>query len=118
MRSFLRELKRRNVYKVGAMYAVGGWLLVQVATQVLPLFEVSALALRLIVLLIVAGFPVALVLSWVYEVTPQGIKRTEEVAPDESIARQTGRKLDFVIIGVLAIVIAILLVQRFTSPKL
>ena len=68
MRSFLRELKRRNVYKVGAVYAVGGWLLVQVATQVLPLFEVSALALRLIVLAVLAGFPIAPVLSWVYEV--------------------------------------------------
>src|SRR5512135_3013758 len=83
MRSFLRELKRRNVYKVGAMYAVVGWLLVQVATQVLPLFEVSALAQRLIVLVIVAGFPIALVLSWVYEVTPEGIARTAEVAPEQ-----------------------------------
>jgi len=117
MRSFFKELRRRNVYRVGAMYAVSAWLLVQVATQVLPVFEVSALAQRLIVLLIVAGFPVALVLSWVYEVTPQGIRRTEEVAPHESITRQTGRKLDFVIIGVLAIVIAILLVQRFMTPK-
>jgi hypothetical protein len=63
MRSFFKELQRRNVYKVGAMYAVSGWLVVQIATQVLPIFDVSPLAQRLIVLVIVAGFPVALVLS-------------------------------------------------------
>ena len=63
MRSFFQELQRRNVYKVGAMYAVGGWLVVQIVTQVLPIFNVSALAQRGIVLLIIAGFPVALVLS-------------------------------------------------------
>ncbi|MDB5987175.1 MAG: hypothetical protein JWR16_2228, partial [Nevskia sp.] len=92
--SFFAELRRRNVYKVGAMYAVGGWLLVQVVTQVLPIFEVSALAQRIIVLLIIAGFPVALVLSWIYELTPQGIVKTDEVAPDASIARHTGQQLN------------------------
>jgi len=95
MRSFLRELKRRNVYKVGAVYAVGGWLLVQVATQVLPLFEVSALALRLIVLAVLAGFPIAPVLSWVY--APEGIARTAEVAPEQSITGRTGQRLNIVI---------------------
>ena len=116
MRSFLQELQRRNVYKVGAMYAVGGWLLVQVATQVLPLFEVSALALRLMVLAIVAGFPIALVLSWVYEVTPEGIARTAEVAPEQSIARHTGQRLNIVIIIVLVLAVAFLLVQHYVLP--
>ena len=117
MRSFLRELKRRNVYKVGAMYAVGGWLLVQVATQVLPLFEVSALALRLIVLAIVAGFPIALVLSWVYEVTPEGIARTAEIAPERSITGRTGQRLNIVIIAALILAVAFLLVQRYVLPN-
>jgi TolB-like protein len=116
MRSFFRELRRRNVYRVGAMYAVSGWLLVQIATQVLPVFDVSALGQRLIVLLIVAGFPVALVLSWIYEVTPQGIKRTEDVTPEESITPQTGRKLDFVIIGVLAVAVLVLLWRLLSAP--
>ncbi|HSE11956.1 MAG TPA: tetratricopeptide repeat protein [Rudaea sp.] len=116
MRPFLRELKRRNVYKVGAMYAVGGWLLVQVATQVLPLFEVSALAQRLIVLVIVAGFPIALVLSWIYEVTPEGIARTAEVAPEQSIAHRTGQRLNLVIIAVLVLAVAFLLAQRYVLP--
>ncbi|HET7778280.1 MAG TPA: tetratricopeptide repeat protein [Rudaea sp.] len=117
MRSFLRELKRRNVYKVGAMYAVGGWLLVQVATQVLPLFEVSALAQRLIVLVVVAGFPIALVLSWVYEVTPQGIARTAEIAPEQSITGRTGQRLNIVIIAALILAVAFLLVQHYVLPN-
>jgi TolB-like protein/Tfp pilus assembly protein PilF len=117
MRSFFQELKRRNVYRVGAMYVVSGWLIVQVATQVLPIFEVSALAQRLIVLVIVAGFPFALVLSWIYEVTPQGIARTADVAPKESISHHTGRKLDFVIIAVLGVVIVLLIIQHYGSPQ-
>ncbi|MDE0856734.1 MAG: hypothetical protein OSA97_20155, partial [Nevskia sp.] len=73
MSSFFAELQRRHVYKVGAMYAVAGWLLVQVVTQVLPVFDVSPLMQRVIVLAIVAGFPLALVLAWVFDLTPQGI---------------------------------------------
>src|SRR6201993_2754245 len=76
--SFFAELKRRNVYKVGAMYAVAGWLLVQVVTQVLPVFDVSALGQRILVLIVVAGFPAALVLAWLFDLTPQGIVRTAE----------------------------------------
>ena len=117
MRSFLQELKRRNVYKVGAMYAVAGWLVVQIATQVLPIFEVSALAQRLIVLLIVAGFPVALVVSWVYEVTPEGIARTADVAPERSIAYHTGQKLNYVIIAVLALAVMFLFIQHYLLPR-
>ena len=113
MRSFLQELQRRNVYKIGAMYAVGGWLVVQVATSVLPIFAVSALALRVIVLVVVAGFPVALVLSWIYELTPNGIARTSAIAPEQSITRHTGQKLNWVITGVLAIAVAFLLAQRY-----
>jgi TolB-like protein/cytochrome c-type biogenesis protein CcmH/NrfG len=116
MRSFFRELRRRNVYKAGAAYAVVGWLVVQIATQVLPIFEVSPLALRVIVLVIVAGFPLVLVLSWVYEVTPQGIVKTEEVAPDESITRHTGQKLNIVTICVLAIAVLFLVAQRYLFP--
>ena len=69
MSSFFAELQRRHVYKVGAAYAVAGWLIVQIVTQVFPIFEVSALAQRIIVLVIVAGFPVALVLAWLFDIT-------------------------------------------------
>jgi len=107
-RSLFAELQRRNVYKVGAMYAVAGWLLVQVVTQVLPVFDVSALAQRIIVLVIVAGFPVALVLSWIYELTPQGIVKTDEVTPDASVTRATGQKLNRAIIGVLILAVLVM----------
>src|SRR5947207_730400 len=77
--NFFAELKRRNVYKVAVAYAVVGWLLVQVATQVFPFFEIPNWAVRLIVLVIVIGFPIALVMAWVFEFTPEGLKRTEDV---------------------------------------
>jgi TolB-like protein/Tfp pilus assembly protein PilF len=77
--SFFAELKRRNVYKVAVAYAVVGWLLVQVATQVFPFFEIPNWAVRLIVLAIVIGFPIALVIAWAFELTPEGLKRTEDV---------------------------------------
>ena len=80
--NFFAELKRRNVYKVAVAYAVVGWLLVQVATQVFPLFEIPTWAIRLVVLLIVIGFPIALVIAWAFEITPEGIKRMLEVHPD------------------------------------
>ena len=117
MRRFFRELRRRNVYRAGAAYAVAGWLVVQIATQVLPLFDVSPLAMRIIVLVIIAGFPLVLVLSWVYEVTPQGIVKTEEVAPTESITRRTGQRLNTVIIGTLVVAVLFLLTQRYLFPQ-
>ena len=76
---FFAELKRRNVYKVAVAYAVIGWLLVQVTTQVFPFFEIPNWAVRLVVLAIVIGFPIALVIAWAFELTPQGLKRTEDV---------------------------------------
>ena len=74
-KNFFAELKRRNVYKVAVAYLVGAWLIfVQVAAQVLPLFEIPTWALRLLVLLFVLGFPAALILAWAFEITPEGIQ--------------------------------------------
>jgi hypothetical protein len=117
-KSFFGELKRRNVYKVAVAYAVVAWLLIQVATQVFPLFEIPNWAIRLVVLLLIIGFPVALVFAWAFELTPQGLKRTEDVDLGESITHRTGRKLDFLIIGILLLVIAVFAYQRFgPGPK-
>jgi adenylate cyclase len=77
--NFFAELKRRNVYKVAVAYAVVGWLLVQVATQVFPFFEIPNWTVRLVVLAIVIGFPIALIVAWAFELTPEGLKRTEDV---------------------------------------
>jgi TolB-like protein/Flp pilus assembly protein TadD len=111
-KNFFAELKRRNVYKVAIAYAVVAWLLMQVASQIFPFFEIPNWAVRLVVLLLIIGFPVAMILAWAFELTPEGIKRTEDVDLSTSITRRTGRKLDFLIIGVLLVVVAILLFQR------
>ena len=75
--AFFSELKRRNVYKVAVAYAVIGWLLIQVATQVFPFLEIPNWAIRLVIMLFALGFPVALILAWAFELTPEGVKRTE-----------------------------------------
>ena len=77
-RNFFVELKRRNVYKVAVAYAVVGWLLIQIATQVFPFFEIPNWVVRLIVLVIIIGFPISLVIAWAFELTPEGIKRTDD----------------------------------------
>ena len=90
--NFFAELQRRHVYKVGAAYAVAGWLVVQIVTQVFPIFEVSALAQRIIVLVIVAGFPITLILTWLFDITPKGIVRTDDLpATGENHAMQRAR---------------------------
>src|SRR5215813_1230373 len=114
--NFFAELKRRNVYKVAIAYAVVAWLLMQIASQIFPFFDIPSWGVRLVVLLLIIGFPIALVLAWAFELTPEGIKRTEDVDLSKSIRPKTGRKLDFLIIAVLLLVIAGLLFQRF-HPK-
>jgi TolB-like protein/cytochrome c-type biogenesis protein CcmH/NrfG len=110
--NFFAELKRRNVYKVAIAYAIVAWLLMQVASQIFPFFEIPNWAVRLVVLLLIIGFPVAMILAWAFELTPEGIKRAEDVDLSKSVRRKTGRKLDFFIIAVLLLVIGILVFQR------
>jgi len=110
---FFTELKRRNVYKVAVAYAIVAWLLIQVATQVFPFFEIPNWAIRLVVLLLVLGFPIAVILAWAFELTPEGIKRTEEVSPNESNKPQRGRKLTLLFV-LMALIAAGLLIFQFT----
>ncbi len=112
-KKFFAELQRRNVYKVGIAYCVVSWLLIQIATQTFPVFEIPNWATRMVVFLLVLGLPVALVLAWAYELTPEGLQRTDEIDPSKPITRSTGRTLDFVIIGVLLAVIAIMAFQHY-----
>jgi TolB-like protein/thioredoxin-like negative regulator of GroEL len=114
--SLFAELKRRNVYKVAVAYAVVAWLLIQIATQVFPFFEIPNWAVRLVVLLLILGFPVALVLSWAFEITPEGIKRESEIEPGQSIRHHTGRKIVGLTIAV-AVVAAALFAWQMLRPK-
>src|SRR6266704_4418472 len=114
--NFFAELKRRNVYKVAVAYAVVGWLLVQVATQVFPFFEIPNWAVRLVVLAIVIGFPIALVLAWAFELTPEGIKRTDDV--DLALQKRTkSHAWIYVVVIGSAISIALFFLGRYSAPK-
>ena len=117
MERFLSELKRRNVLRVAAFYAAAGWLLVQIATQVLPVFDAPTWTMRVVVVAVVLGFPFALVFAWFYELTPEGLKRENEIDRSQSITRSTGRKLDRWIIGVLAAAVVALLANQFVPHK-
>jgi TolB-like protein/Flp pilus assembly protein TadD len=88
MRRFLSELKRRKVYRVAIAYAVAAWLVAQVVTQIFPVFEVSQWALRSMIVLLIAGFPIALILAWAFDITPEGIKRTDRVDLTQAQARR------------------------------
>jgi TolB-like protein/Flp pilus assembly protein TadD len=110
--TFLTELKRRNVYRAAVAYGVVAWFLTQLTTQVFPFFEIPNSAVRFVVIALAVGFPIAMLLSWLYEFTPEGIVRTEDLDPvhARSVQRATGRILDFIIIGVLLLVIAMMIV--------
>jgi TolB-like protein len=112
--NFFAELKRRNVYKVAVAYAVVGWLLVQVATQVFPFFDIPNWAVRLVVLAIVIGFPIALVIAWAFELTPQGLKRTEEVDLAAQGSRKSHAWIYIVIVGA-AFSIGLIFIGRYTA---
>jgi TolB-like protein/Tfp pilus assembly protein PilF len=111
---FVIELKRRNVYRAAVAYGVVAWFLTQLTTQVFPFFEIPSSAVRFVVIALAIGFPIAMLLSWLYELTPEGIVRTEDLDPvhARSVQRASGRILDFIIIGVLLLVIAMLIVGQ------
>src|SRR5439155_24170006 len=113
-KNFFGELKRRNVYRAAVAYGVVAWFLTQLTTQVFPFFEIPNAAVRFVIIALAAGFPIAMLLAWVYEFTPEGIVRTDDLDPVQarSVQRYTGRILDFIIIGVLLLVIAMLIVGR------
>ena len=115
--TFLAELKRRNVYKVAVAYAVVAWLLVQAASILFPTFEAPPWVMKVFVAVLVLGFPIALIFSWAFEITSEGIKRESEVDPSESIAPRTGRRIVGLTI-VLAVVAAALFAFQLLRSKI
>ncbi len=110
---FIKELRRRNVFRTGVAYVIVAWLLVQVSDILLATFAAPAWVMRAIVMALAVGFPVVLILAWIYEITAEGVKRTEEVSSGESISAAAGRQVDFVIIGVLVVAVALFAADRF-----
>src|SRR5437762_7664270 len=115
--SFFAELKRRNVYKVAIAYGVVAWLLIQVATQVFPFFEIPNWVVRLVVLVIIIGFPVALIIAWAFELTPEGLKRTETADAEHSAGRSRKRTWIYVVIVAGALVISLFFFGRHPTSK-
>ena len=111
--SFFAELKRRNVYKVAVAYAVVAWLLMQVASQIFPFFEIPNWVVRLVVLLLIIGFPIALTIAWAFEVTPEGIKRTE--AADAAGQRSHGGAWVYIVLVGAALSVGLFFVGRYTA---
>src|SRR5438552_13293868 len=114
--NFFDELKRRNVYKVAVAYAVVAWLLIQAASILFPTFEAPAWVMKVFVSVIILGFPVALIFAWAFEITPEGLKRAEDVSPAASITHQTGHKLIRIMV-VLALVAAGLFIFQMLRTK-
>src|SRR5439155_19977706 len=117
-RNFFAELKRRNVLRMGGLYLVGAWLVVQVAGTVLPMFGAPEWLPRTIVVLLAIGFVPAVIFSWAFELTPQGLKREEDVAPEQSITPRTGRRMDRMIIVVLVLALGYFAFDKFVlTPR-
>jgi serine/threonine-protein kinase len=114
-RNFFAELKRRHVYRVAIAYGVVAWLLIQVATQVFPFFEIPNWIVRLVVMVTLLGFPIALIIAWAFEMTPQGLKRADDVKPNEYIPRWTTRKFAALIISVAILAAGVPLVHLSRS---
>jgi adenylate cyclase len=116
--SFFGELKRRNVIRMAGLYLVGAWLVVQVAGTVLPMFGAPEWLPRTIVILLAIGFVPAVIFSWAFELTPEGLKREEEVAPEQSIAPRPGRQMDRMIIVVLVLALGYFAFDKFAlTPR-
>jgi TolB-like protein/Flp pilus assembly protein TadD len=115
-KNFFAELKRRNVYKVAVAYAVVAWLLIQAASILFPTYEAPVWVMKVFVAAVLLGFPIALVIAWAFEMTPEGMKRTENVSPDEVIPQWSRRKFAALIIT-LALVAAGLLAFQFLRPR-
>jgi len=115
--SLFEELKRRNVFRVGIAYLVLGWVLLQVVDVVVPILALPDWVARFVLLMLLIGFPIVLIFAWAFELTPEGIKREKDVDRSQSITTNTGRKLDYTIITVLAIAVVLLLLDRFGGGR-
>jgi TolB-like protein/Flp pilus assembly protein TadD len=113
MGSFFTELKRRNVFKVGVAYIIVAWLLIQVADTLLPTFGAPDWVMPVFSAIILLGLPLAVILAWAFELTPEGVKPTSAVNADESITQGTGQRLNLIIIGVMALAIAFLVIDNY-----
>jgi len=112
IKNLISELKRRNVFRIATAYTIVGWLIIQVASSVFPIFDFPEWTSQFVIILVIIGFPIALIIAWAFELTPEGLKKSEEVETDESITPKTGKKLNTIIIASLSLLIVFLLAER------
>jgi len=118
MSGLIEELKRRNVFKVGAAYVVLAWLVAQITDVFLENFGAPDWVIKTILMMLVVGLPIALFFAWAFEMTPEGIKKEKDVDRSQSITSQTGRKLDFTIIAILVLALGYFAFDKFASTPL
>ena len=111
--SFIDELKRRNVFRVGVAYVIVAWLIAQVTELALDSFATPDWVMQTVLFLLIIGFPLALLFAWAFELTPEGLKKEKDVDRSQSITHVTGRKLDFVIIGLLTVTLGYFAYDKF-----
>lgn len=114
--NFFSRLRQRNVLRAGIGYVVSGWLIVQIADVLLPIFDAPDWIMRALIIALALGFPVAMAFSWFFEITPTGIKRTEDVPPDDAAVQVLDRRMNFVIIAILIAALSLSLYGNFRSP--
>ena len=115
LKNYIKELKRRNVIKSALAYVVVSWVIIQVMSIILPTIEAPAFVMKLLLVVLVIGFPLWLVFAWVYEITPEGIKKTISINQEESITPETSNRLNKIIIVALGIAIVLLSINLFKS---
>src|SRR5512140_1500393 len=115
--SFISELKRRNVVRVAVLYGVASWVLLQVGDLLFGVLGVPPWGIRLLLGLLLLGFPLAVIFAWVYELTPEGLKREAEVDPAASVTAQTARRLDLLVIVLLVAAIGLVAADRFLNHR-
>src|SRR6059058_3955265 len=116
-KNFFAELKRRNVYKVAIAYAVIAWLLIQAGSILFPTFEAPGWVMKVFVTVVAAGFVIALIVAWAFEMTPQGMKRTEDLAPDEFIPQWSKRKFLALIVTLAVVAAGLLAFQVWRTQR-
>ncbi len=118
LKKLISELKRRNVFKVATAYAIAGWLIIQIISTIAPQLHLPYWVPTFFTILVLIGFPIAIILAWAFEMTPDGVKRTDEAPEEKSVTKKTGRKLNVVLGVILVLAVGIILYQQFfrTQP--
>ena len=112
IKRFIEELKRRNIFRVAVAYAVAGWLIIQICTSTFPYLNLPDWLITAVIVFVLIGFPIALIVAWAFELTPEGFKKTKEVSVEESITDKTGKKINGIIIGALSAALVFVLAER------